>query len=103
MITMVKEINEKEFNELKGTYLVDINATWCGTCKMLAPVLNKLSDEFNDVPFYGLDVDDAEEACIKYNVTNIPCVIIFKDGVEVARKVGFGPEAMFRDFVNANK
>lgn len=90
-------------NEIKGVALIDFNATWCGPCRMLHPVLDKLEKEISDVEFFEVDVDDNSELAEKFNITNIPCVIIVKDGKEVSRSVGFKPEAQIRQFINASK
>lgn len=90
-------------NEIKGVALIDFNATWCGPCRMLHPVLEKLDQEISDVEFFEVDVDDNSELAEKFNITNIPCVIIVKDGVEVSRSVGFKPEAQIRQFINSSK
>jgi len=90
-------------NEIKGVALIDFNATWCGPCRMLHPVLDKLEKEISDVEFFEVDVDDNSELAEKFNITNIPCVIIVKDGKEVSRSVGFKPETQIRQFINASK
>ncbi|MDR2046911.1 MAG: thioredoxin [Clostridiales bacterium] len=70
--------------------LVDFYADWCGPCKMLAPHISKLADEFKDRAAVGkLNVDDNPETAEKYGVMSIPTLIIFKDGVLAEKKVGF--------------
>ena len=99
----MNNITSKEFKELKGTVLVDFNATWCGPCRMLHPILDDLEKKNQDVKFVGIDVDDESDVAEDYNITNIPCVIIMKDGKEVARSVGFKPANMMQSFIDENK
>ena len=79
--------------------LVDFWASWCGPCKMLSPVVDQLSEEVSDVKFIGIDVDSAEELAIKYGISSIPCLILFKDGEAVDRSVGFKPKQALAQFV----
>lgn len=73
-----------------GSVLVDFWAEWCGPCKMAAPVIDELSDEYKDkVTVAKLDVDAEPEIAGQYGVMSIPTVILFKDGAEVSRQVGF--------------
>lgn len=79
-----------------GFAFVDFWAEWCGPCKMAAPVIDELSNEFKDkVLIAKLDVDAEPELAQKYNVLSIPTCILFKDGVEVARQVGFGGKTAY--------
>ena len=99
----MKEIkNVKEFEEIKGTAIVDFNATWCGPCRMLKPILEKLDNEY-DIPFYSVDVDDVEDLAYKFNVSSIPCVIYLENGEEKDRFVGFIPENKIKSFIENNK
>lgn len=76
--------------------LVDFWADWCGPCKMLAPVIEALGDEYEGKAIVGkINVDDEQELAIRYGVMSIPTVIVFKDGQEVARKVGVMPAGEF--------
>ena len=88
----MKEINKSEFDthvlENEGIVLVDFLATWCGPCKMQAPVLEELASEV-DYPIYGIDVDEAEEIASEYNVNAVPSLMIFKDGKLQETLVGF--------------
>ncbi len=80
--------------------LVDFWATWCGPCKMLAPTIEELAEELKDeVVVAKLDVDKAQEIAVKYQVMSIPTLILFKDGKEVKRTVGFQPKAKLLDFI----
>ena len=85
---MIKEINTEEFNEaIKDTVLIDFNATWCGPCKMLKPVLEEISEE-KSFKIVSVDVDNNMELAKEYGIMTIPCLILFKDGKEVKRSVG---------------
>ncbi len=98
---MVRQINEQEFrNEAKAAdvAVVDFNATWCGPCKMLAPVLEKVSEELGDkVAFYGVDVDDCQSLAMEYRVQSVPCLVLMKKGEFVDQSIGFRPQ---QDIVN---
>lgn len=101
----VKVINSEDFvNAVKdGVSVVDFNATWCGPCKMLGPVLEKLSDEITDVKFYAMDVDENPDIAEKFGIMSITYVAVFRDGVKVDQNVGFIPEASMRSFIEKNK
>ena len=89
-----------ELKNMKGVAVIDMNATWCGPCRMLKPVLEKLESELTDVKFYGIDVDDNEDFAQAFNVSSIPCVVVIKDGEEVSRSVGFKPYEQMKSFIN---
>lgn len=70
--------------------LIDFSATWCAPCKMLDPVLRNVSDDLADsVEFYHIDVDESPEASSKFGIRGIPTMIVFHDGQEIDRMVGF--------------
>ncbi len=70
--------------------LIDFSATWCGPCKMLTPVLEKVSDDLDDkVSFYHLDVDESPDASSKFGIRGVPTMIVFHNGEEIDRMVGF--------------
>ena len=87
------QINENNFHEEveahKGLVLLDFFATWCGPCKMLAPVLDALGEEVQDVKICKSDVDEASALAAKFGVQSIPTVVLFKDGEVVDGFVGF--------------
>ncbi len=86
---MIKKINNEEFkNEVlnnKDISLVDFYADWCGPCKMLSPIMEEISSDYN---VYKINVDEEEDLAREYGIMSIPCVIVFKDGKEIARSVG---------------
>lgn len=79
-----------------GVMVVDFWASWCGPCKMLAPVIDKLAEQYEGRAIVGkVDVDDNAELAREFGIMSIPSVVIFKDGVEVERKVGVMPMSEF--------
>ena len=88
------EITEEEFNEIINNshkvVVVDFFAEWCMPCLMLAPIIDELAEQENlkEVKFTKVNVDDNQELAQKYNVSSIPCLIIFKEGKEVDRIIG---------------
>lgn len=82
---MVEYLTAENFAEkveqAKGVVMVDFFATWCGPCKMIAPAVEQLAQEYEGkATVYKLDVDEAEDIAIKYKVVSIPTLIYFKDG-----------------------
>ena len=100
----VVHIKEDQFEEevLKSDIpvFVDFFATWCGPCKMMAPILEQLSNEKSDVKFAAIDVDEAEGLAIKYGISSIPCMIYFKNGEEADRLVGAVPKQKIEEVVS---
>lgn len=79
--------------------LVDFNADWCGPCRMLKPILDQISDERTDVKIVGVNIDDEDELAEKYEVSSIPCVVLFKNGQEVSRSVGLKPKEAIEELL----
>ena len=103
---MVKKINAEQFeNEAKksAAAVVDFSATWCGPCRMLAPVVESVSEKLaGKVDFYNVDVDDAPELAMAYKVNSVPCLVMMKNGEFVDQSIGFKPEPMSLEWVNGN-
>lgn len=78
--------------------VVDFYATWCGPCKMFGPVFEDVSLK-NDINFVKVDVDKYSEIAREYGVMTIPTVILFKDGVEVKRNIGFMSDEELSNFL----
>lgn len=81
--------------------LVDFWAPWCGPCKMLSPVIEKIASQLGDrVKFVKLNTDEAPSLAGQYGVSGIPCLILFKGGQPIDRIVGFVPEQMIRSMLD---
>ncbi len=88
---MLKKLDSNNFlNEINvGTTLVDFYADWCGPCKMIAPIVEEIANERTDITVGKVNVDNDADIAIKYGVSSIPTLIVFKDGKETARVVGY--------------
>ena len=74
----------------KGLVVVDFFATWCGPCRMLGPVLEEVQEEMKDkITILKLDVDEGENTAKQYGIMSVPSMVVFKDGEEIDRLVGF--------------
>lgn len=102
----MKEILQKDFDDIvinnEGVTLVDFWAKWCGPCKMLAPVLEAVETELEQVKFVKVDVDENEELADKYQISTIPTLLIFKDGKVVDTLVGFMPKDILKTKISNN-
>ncbi len=97
MIKKIKTLQELDENVKKGTWLVDFSATWCGPCRMLEPVIENVG-KTNDV--LKIDVDEAQELALKYEVMSIPTLIVFKDGKEISKTLGYRSEEEILKMLN---
>ncbi len=98
----MKIVDNNEFgNEIKsGVTVVDFFATWCGPCKMIAPILEELSEEMKGkVNFIKVDVDKSVELSDKYRISNIPTVVVFKNNEKVNQFVGFLPKVEIKRLI----
>ena len=79
--------------ESSKTVLVDFWASWCGPCRMIAPILDEIAAERPDIKVCKVNVDEEQELAISYGVSSIPTVILFKDGKVSATSVGYRSKA----------
>lgn len=102
----MKVINEKEYEELvknyKGVVLVDFFATWCGPCKMLAPILEQVAEE-NLAPIYKVDVDECFDLAKSFGIMSVPTMLVFKDGEVVDKLVGLRQKNQIIDILKQFK
>ncbi len=103
---MLKHVNSKEFEQevLKNSksVLVDFYADWCGPCKMVAPVLEKIGREHTEFEIVKVNVDENQDLAIKYGVMSIPTMIVFKKGEAVDGIVGFSDEQAIINLITKN-
>lgn len=85
---MVKIVNSLSEIPKKGIVIIDFFATWCGPCKRIAPMFESISNEYADVTFLKVDVDEADGIASEYDLTALPTFVCLKDGKEVGRVEG---------------
>ena len=88
----ILKVNSQNFEEevLKSEkpVLVDFYADWCGPCKMLSPIVDQVAEENEDIKVVKVNVDDAQDLAMKYQVMSIPTLVVIKEGKEINRSVG---------------
>lgn len=104
---MLKDFKDEDFEskvKQEEVSVIQFSAAWCGPCKALKPVMDKLSDEYKDkASFYYGDIEDgAINTGSAAGIRGVPTVIIYKKGVEVSRKVGGVPESHMKQFLDEN-
>lgn len=103
---MTRIIETEEFkNEVENateTTIVDFFATWCGPCKMLSPVFEEIDKNVEEAKFLKVDIDKSLDLARRFEVTTVPTVIVFKDGKEADRLVGFITKQKLEEMVKAH-
>ena len=103
----IDEINfDEEVLEYQGIAVVKFYGNWCGPCKMLASVLDEMKD-YDNLKVVGLDIDNNMALARQFGVMSVPTLLIFKDGAEVDKVVGFRSksqlEELFDNYANSGK
>ena len=88
VLKITSENFKSEVLESSQKVLIDFYDDWCGQCKMMGPVVKEKAEEHSDVKVVKINVDNAEDIAIKYQIMSIPTLVVVKDGQEVNRSIG---------------
>ena len=99
VITITKENFEQEVINSEQPVPVDFWASWCGPCKMLAPVIDEIAGEVRDAKVGKVNVDEQGELAARFGVMSIPTLIVFKNGEVAAKTVGVQPKQAVLDML----
>jgi len=98
-------LDTEKFDEVinkEKLVLIDFWATWCAPCRMLAPVIEKIADQYEGKLVVGkVDIDEQQELAIRYGIQSIPTVVLFKDGKVVAKEIGVKPLKSFTSLLDS--
>ena len=103
----MQNLSFEDYQELiksEKMIVIDFWASWCGPCKMFAPVFEKVATEMEETCIFAkVDVDNEQQLATSFNIFSIPTLVVLKDGKEVARKSGYLNEEQLKNFINSNK
>lgn len=101
----MQELSESSFDTATatGTVLIDFSATWCGPCKALSPILERMAKEYDGrLQVYKIDVDEAQSVAARHGVMSLPTLVLFKEGRAVDRKIGSVREQDLRSMIDSH-
>jgi thioredoxin 1 len=99
LVHITKENYEQEVLQSKQTVLLDFYADWCGPCKMIAPILEEIAKEREDIKIGKINVDNDMQLAMDFKVTSIPLLVVMKDGQAVAQSLGAVPKQKILDLL----
>lgn len=105
MSDAIKHVSDSSFDsdvlQSSTPVLVDFTATWCGPCKMIAPILDQVATEYGErLNIVKVDVDDNQATAAKFGIRGVPTLMLFKDGEAVQTKVGAMSKSQLTDFLD---
>jgi len=102
----MEKINEQKFKELVEsgkTIIIDFYADWCGPCRALGPILEELQEEYKDIIFCKVNVDEEENLAMGFRIQSIPNIVMIKDGKMVSNSLGLKPKNLLIEWIENNK
>jgi thioredoxin len=98
---MANAVNDADFDKeiASGVTFVDFWASWCGPCMMMAPVFEKVAEKYPNIKFLKYNTEENMQKAGELGISGIPCIVVFREGKEVERLVGFRPEPAFEEAV----
>lgn len=92
IVTITQNNFDEEVLQSDTTVLLDFWASWCGPCKMLAPVLEEIAAEHPELKIGKINVDEQQELAGRFNIMSIPTMLVFKEGKQVNQGIGYMPK-----------
>ena len=100
----IVHITKENFSEVTASgkpVLIDFWATWCGPCKMIAPIVEQIAAERSDIVVGKVDVDAQMDLAVQFGITSIPTLVLLKEGAVAATMVGYRPKADIEKMLEA--